>query len=218
MEVHMRLLKMLRVTQFLTCVAVVMLVMIAGFLYVQINTPRGGVPISIVTPTRDQINAAVVKLILAGRSGELYSFYAYEVGDPLKAALYVQSALDGTIPAPVNLVIAVGWWEGGHQAGGVDGPNLNGSYDVRPMGLNSKTYKQYSMADLQRVELNIPLGVAHLVGERQKWNVSWESAMASYNKGSPSGLDQRQIDYVAAVLRHEWELDRKFAARFPEMF
>ena len=171
---------------------------------------------AVVTPTRDQVNAAVVRLILAGRAGEVYSFYAYEVGDPLKAALYVQASLEGTIPAPVDLVISIGWYEGGHQLDIIDGPNQNGSYDVRPMGLNSFTYKRYSMAELQRVELNIPFGVAHLIGERQKWNVSWAAALASYNKGSIKGLDERQIDYVAAILRHEYELDRRFAARFPD--
>jgi hypothetical protein len=189
----------------------------AGLLYAILSQPKPANPWgAVVTPTRDQVNAAVVRLILAGRSGELYSFYAYEVGDPLRAALYVQASLEGTIPAPVNLVISVGWWEGGHRVGMIDGPNQNGSYDVRPMGLNSNTYRRYSMAELQRVEVNIPFGVAHLVGERQKWNVSWEAAAAAYNKGSPKGLDDRQIDYVAAILRHEWELDRRFAARFPD--
>jgi hypothetical protein len=187
-----------------------------GMLYAILAQPKLQTYGAVVTPTRDQVNAAVVRLILAGRAGEVYSFYAYEVGDPLKASLYVQAALEGTIPAPVDLVMAIGWWEGGHQVGGIDGPNLNGSYDVRPMGLNSKTYRQYSIAELQRVEINIPFGVTHLVNEKLKWKVSWEAAMASYNKGAPKGLDQNQVDYVAAVLRHEWELDRRFAARFPD--
>jgi hypothetical protein len=198
-------------------VLAVMLIVCCAEVYAILTRPQPRNPWAVVvTPSRDQVNAAVVRLILAGRAGELYSFYAYEVGDPLRAALYVQASLEGTIPAPVNLVISVGWWEGGHQVGGIDGPNENGSYDVRPMGLNSKTYRRYSMAELQRIEINIPFGVAHLVGERQKWNVSWEAAAASYNKGSPKGLDDKQIDYVATVLRHEWELDRRFAARFPD--
>lgn len=172
------------------------------------------------SPTRDQVNEAVVRLLLAGRASEVYNFYAYEVGDPLKASLYVQAALegDGVHPAPVDLSIAVGWWEGGHLTGMIDGPNANGSYDVRPMGLNTVTYKRYSLSDLERVEVNIPLGVAHLVEAKQRFGVSWESALAAYNKGSTKGLDQAQVDYVVRVLRHEWELDRRFAARFPEMF
>jgi hypothetical protein len=180
-------------------------------------------PISILvtqTPTRDEVNEAAARLILAGRASELYDFYAYEVGDPMKAALYVQAAMegDGVHPAPMDLVMAIGWWEGGHSLNRVDGPNANGSFDVRPMGLNTITYKKYSLADLQRVEVNIPFGVSHLVGDKERWRISWEAALASYNKGSPKGLDQSQIDYVVAILRHEWEIDRRFAARFPEMF
>lgn len=175
---------------------------------------------AIRTPTRQEINIAVVKLLLAGRGSELYAFYAYEVGDPLKASLYTQSALegDGVNPAPVNLIISIGWWEGGHVVDRIDGPNPNGTYDVRPMGLNTKSYRMYSVSDLKRMEVNIPKGVAHLVNERESWGISWEAALASYNKGSPKGLDADQIDYVSAILRHEWELDRKFAARFPDAF
>jgi hypothetical protein len=128
--------------------------------------------------------------------------------------LYTSAAI--TNHAPVNLVIAVGWFEGGHVVGRVDGPNKDGSYDVRPMALNTITYRIYSIAELSQVEFNIPQGVIHLVGERIKWGVSWETAMASYNHGRPDGLDSRQIDYVTSVLRHEWELDRRFAARFAD--
>jgi hypothetical protein len=180
-------------------------------------------PISILvtqTPTRDEVNEAAARLILAGRASELYDFYAYEVGDPMKAALYVQAAMegDGVHPAPIDLVMAIGWYEGGHALNRVDGPNMNGSFDVRPLGLNTYTYKQYSIAQLERVEVNIPFGVKHLVNEKERWNISWESALGSYNKGAPTGLDYRQIDYVVAILRHEFEIDRRFAARFPEMF
>jgi hypothetical protein len=204
-----------RITLLLSAILVIVLTATA-LLFASVYRRPAGPWAAIVTPTRDQVNAAVVRLILAGRAGEVYSFYAYEVGDPLKASLYVQASLEGTIPAPVDLVMSVGWYEGGHQVGRVDGPNENGSFDVRPMGLNTITYKKYSVSELQRIEVNIPFGVSHLVGERQKWGVSWDAAMASYNKGTPSGLDQRQIDYVAAILRHEWELDRRFAARFPD--
>lgn len=169
---------------------------------------------SVQTPTRNVINNAVARLIQAGRAQELYSFYAQDVGDPIKAMLYTSAAL--TNHAPVHLVIAVGWFEGGHVVGRVDGPNENGSFDVRPMGLNSITYKQYTIAELAKIEFNIPQGVVHLVSERIKWGVSWESAMASYNHGRPTDLDFRQIDYVTAILRHEWELDRRFAVRFAD--
>ena len=166
------------------------------------------------TPSRDAINNAVARLIQAGRAQEVYSFYAQDVGDPIRAMLYVSAAI--TNHAPVDLVVSVGWFEGGHIVGRVDGPNVDGSYDVRPMGLNSITYRNYTMAELQKIEFNIPQGVKHLVGERIKWEVSWESAMTAYNHGRPDGLDSRQIDYVTLVLRHEWELDRRFAARFAD--
>jgi len=212
------LMRTVRSIQILCSIIIILLVVGLAFVYVNLEKLTPNIVGAIMTPTREQVNLAVIKLILAGRAGEVYSFYAYEVGDPLKASLYIEAALEGTIRAPVDLVMAIGWWEGGHQVGGVDGPNQNGSYDARPMGLNSYTYKKYSMADLQRVEINIPFGVTHLVSEKQKWGVSWESALSSYNKGSPSGLDYRQIDYVASILRHEWEIDRKFAARFPDTF
>lgn len=171
------------------------------------------------TPERMQINEAVARLILAGRASEVYAFYAFEVGDPVRSALYVQAAIegDGKVPAPIDFVMSVGWWEGGHQLEKVDGPNENGSYDVRPMGLNSYTYKRYSISDLQRVEVNIPFGVVHLVGDFQKWG-SWENALVAYNTGGMKNVGADQVTYVVRVLRHEWELDRRFAARFPEMF
>lgn len=186
--------------------------LIAAFLYSASLHHNPDPTAQVQTPTRDAINNAVARLIQAGRAQELYSFYAMDVGDPIRAMLYTTAAI--TNHAPVNLVIAVGWFEGGHRVGLVDGPNVNGSYDVRPMGLNSITYRNYSMAELQKIEFNIPTGVVHLVAERIKWSVSWESAMASYNHGRPDGLDSRQIDYVTAVLRHEFELDRRFAIRF----
>jgi len=186
----------------------------AAMLYQVVERRNPDPTAAVQTPTRDGINAAVAGLIQAGRSQELYAFYAKDVGDPIKAMLYTSAALMNH--APVNLVIAVGWFEGGHVVGMVDGPNQNGSYDVRPMALNTYTYKQYSIAELARIEFNIPQGVAHLVGERIKWGVSWEAALSSYNKGRPTDLDFRQIDYVTAILRHEWELDRKFAARFAD--
>jgi len=172
------------------------------------------------TPTRMEINAAVAKLILAGQASRVYDFYAIEVGDPVRAALYIQAAQegDGVHPVPIDFAMSLGWYEGGHQIERMDGPNQNGSFDVRPMGLNTYTYKTYSVADLQRIEVNIPFGVQHLMDAKDRWDLSFEAAAAAYNKGAPTGLDQRQIDYVVALLRHEWELDRRFAAAFPEMF
>lgn len=167
---------------------------------------------AVQTPTRDEINAAVARLIQAGRAQEVYAFYARDVGDPIKAMLYTSAAI--TNHAPINLVIAVGWFEGGHLVGLITGPNKDGSRDVSPMGLNSISYKQYSLAELSQLEMNIPTGVVHLVGERIKWGVSWEGALSAYNKGRPSDLDFHQIDYVTAVLKHELELDRRFAIRF----
>ena len=206
---------------FLASACVVMLVVVAAFVYQGFEKiSQRTAAATWKTPTRMEINEAVVRLILAGRSSEVYNFYAFEVGDPLKASLYVEAAIegDGTHPAPIDLIMALGYWEGGHALGKIDGPNQNGSYDVRPLGLNTYTYKRYSLADLQREEVNIPFGVTHLVNDKIKWGISWESALSAYNKGSPEGLDQRQVDYVAAVLRHEYEIDRRFAARFPEMF
>jgi hypothetical protein len=195
-----------------TAVVVSAAVLLYG--YLSQPKPAPTVLVMVATPTREQVNAAVARLISAGRANELYAFYAQEVGDPTRAMLYTSSAL--IKGAPVDLVISVGWWEGGHQVGGVDGPNQNGSFDVRPMGLNTYTYRTYTIAELKQVQLNISQGVDGLASARVKWGVSWEAAMASYNHGQPTGLDQRQVDYVTAVLRHEWELDRKFAARFPD--
>ena len=187
---------------------------IAAFLYVGTLRHDPDPTAQVQTPTRYAINNAVARLVQAGRAQEVYSFYAQDVGDPIKAMLYTNAAI--TNRAPVNLVISVGWYEGGHLVGLVTGPNKNGSVDVSPMGLNSISYRQYSIAELAKLEMNIPMGVVHLVGERIKWGVSWESAMAAYNKGRPDGLDYRQIDYVTFVLRHEWELDRRFASRFAD--
>ncbi len=198
---------------------VVMLLVVAAFVYRGFEaTAQRTAAATWRTPTRDEINTAVVRLLLSGRASEVYDFYAYEVGDPLKAALYIQASIEGSVPAPIDLIMAIGWWEGGHVVGKIDGPNANNSYDVRPMGLNTYTYRRYSIAELSRVEVNIPFGVAHLLEDKARWRLSWEAATAAYNKGSPQGLDQNQVDYVATILRHEWELDRRFAARFPEMF
>lgn len=190
------------------------ILLIATFLYIGTLRHNPDPTAAVQTPSRDAINNAAARLIQAGRAQELYSFYAQDVGDPIRAMLYTSAAI--TNHAPINFVIAVGWYEGGHIVGRVDGPNENGSYDVRPMALNTMTYKNYSLSELQAIEFNIPRGVVHLVGERIRWNVSWEAAMASYNRGRPTDLDYRQIDYVTAILRHEWELDRRFAARFPD--
>jgi hypothetical protein len=190
------------------------IILIASALYDILSHHNPDPTVMVQTPTRDEINNAVARLIQAGRSQEVYSFYAQDVGDPIRAMLYVSAAL--TNHAPIHLVMSVGWYEGGHIVGKVDGPNENGSFDVRPMGLNSITYKQYSLTELAKIEFNIPQGVIHLVAERVKWGVTWESAMAVYNKGRPDGLDSRQIDYVTFVLRHEWQLDRRFAVRFAD--
>jgi hypothetical protein len=129
--------------------------------------------------------------------------------------LYVSAAL--IRGAPINLIISVGWYEGGHQIGRVGAPNENGSVDVYPMALNSYTYKAYSLEELKRVEFNISEGVYHMVNDKEKYGISWNASLASYNHGSPKGLDERQVDYVAAVIRHEIELDRKFAVRFADV-
>ena len=209
----MRWLKALTI---LSSVAVALCLLIAAELYGLADRKDRTVTTYVGSVGRDQVNAAVCRLIMAGRATELYSFYAQEVGDPTRAMLYTSSAL--IQGAPVDLVIAIGWYEGGHQIGIVDGPNRDGSYDVRPMALNTFTYQTYTVEELKQVEFNIAAGVGHLAGDRAKWQVSWEAALASYNKGSPRGLDQAQVDYVAAVLRHEWGLDRRFAERFPDMF
>lgn len=207
-------LRLIRSTAVLVSVAVVLMALVAAMLFQDLSSRRPAWQAEVPTPTRAQINAAVARLISAGRSAELYSFYAQEVGDPTRAMLYTASAL--ITGAPVDLVIAKDWWEGGHQVGTLTGPNLNGSYDVNPAGLNTYTYKAYTLAELKQVQLNISQGVEGLAEQRARWGVSWEAALGAYNHGSPSGLDQRQIDYVTAVLRHEWELDRRFAARFPD--
>jgi Transglycosylase SLT domain len=196
--------------------AVVIVLSLTGFayLYNKIETERPSTSNAIPTPSREQVNGAVARLILAGRSTELYSFYAQEVGDPTRSMLYVAAAL--IRGAPVDLIVSVGWWEGGHQINKIGPRNENGSVDVYPMSLNSFTYKAYSIDELKRVEFNISEGVYHLCNNREKFNCSWESAMAAYNHGTVVGLDQRQVDYVAAVLRHEIELDRKFAVRFAD--
>ena len=206
----------IRIPHTLMLSVIIAMVTICAVLLLDLRDRHSPDPTAAVqTPTRDEINAAVGRLVQAGRAQELYAFYAQDVGDPIKAMLYTSAAI--TNHAPVNLVISVGWFEGGHLVGLVTG-NTNGSVDVSPMGLNSISYRQYSVAELSRLEFNIPQGVVHLVSERQRWAVSWETAMASYNHGRPDGLDARQIDYVTAVLRHEWELDRRFAARFPDLF
>lgn len=205
--------RILLILSILTVLAIVAGVAVYADFQARAITPSHPPWADVPTPNEEQIQAACARLISAGRASELYAFYAQEVGDPTRAMLYVSSAL--IKGAPVNRVISIGWWEGGHKPG-VGVPNLNGSVDVYPMGLNSYTYRTYTVAELKALELNISQGVDHLVNERAKWGVSWDAAMASYNKGSPTGLDQRQVDYVAAVLRHQWELDRRFAARFPD--
>jgi len=185
-----------------------------GYLYSRIEGRAVISTNAITTPTRKKINSAVARLIVEGRSSEVYAFYAQEVGDPLKASLYVESAFEAHVP--IDMIMACGWYEGGHQIAMVDGPNVNGSFDVRPMGLNTYTYKMYSLGELEQMEFNIPMGAQHMADAQKKFQSTWETAMAIYNHGSPTGLDQRQIDYVVAVIRHEWELDRRFAVRFPD--
>ena len=172
-----------------------------GYLYSRIEGRAVIGTNAITTPTREKINSAVARLIVEGRSSEVYAFYAQEVGDPLKASLYVESAFEDHVP--IDMIMACGWYEGGHQIGKVDGPNVNGSFDVRPMGLNTYTYKMYSLGELEQMEFNIPMGAQHMADAQKKYQSTWETAMAIYNHGSPTGLDQRQIEYVAAVIRHE---------------
>jgi hypothetical protein len=173
-------------------------------------------------PTRFEINDAVAKLITVGRGGEVFAFYAMEVGDPLKASLYVMGALQAGVP--VDEYISQGWWEGGHQVGTLAGPNPNGSYDALPAGLNTFAYRQYTAAELREMQFNIPEGAAHLRRDfqalRDKVNddTRWDVALVRYNKGSVESVGTDQIRYVARILRHEWELDRRFAMRFPEAF
>lgn len=194
----------------------------AAVLVQQAQARPVGASVLVDTPSRFEINLAVARLLAAGRSHDVFAFYAMEVGDPLKAALYVTSALESSVP--VNLRISQGWWEGGHKVGILAGPNPNGSYDALPSGLNSLTYQAVSLTDLKRVEFNIPEGAAHLRRDFAALDgivnndARWEAALARYNKGKVTGLDQDQVRYVALVLRHEWELDRRFAARFPEAF
>jgi hypothetical protein len=214
--------RMIRSTLLITCVAVVLMVCVAAFLFRQSQARPAGTSALIDTPTRSEVNIAVARLIAAGRAGDVYAFYAMEVGDPLKASFYVLSALASDVP--VDLRISQGWWEGGHQVGVLVGPNQNGSYDASPSGLNSITYQAVSLSELTSMEFNIPQGAAHLrdsyrsLGGVVNDDARWETALAVYNKGSPRGLDQNQVRYVAKILRHEWELDRRFAARFPEAF
>jgi hypothetical protein len=194
------------------CVAVLLTVgaLVFGAYTGRPNLPANAVP----TPTAEQINGAVARLIASGRASEVFAFYAMEVGDPIKASLYVYAALTNGVP--IDKLMSVGWYEGGYQTNLVDGPNVNGSYDVRPQGLNTLTYKMYTVAELKMLEYNIPLSAQHLAEKKAEWNVSWAGAMTVYNHGSPTNLDQRQVEYVAKTLRHEWELDRRFAARFPD--
>jgi hypothetical protein len=206
--------KWLKTILLLQAFAVVALITVGALVY-SAFTSRPNLPANVIpTPTAEQINGAVARLIASGRASDLYSFYAMEVGDPIKASLYIYAALTNGVP--VDKIMSVGWYEGGYKINIVDGPNENGSYDVRPQGLNTMTYKMYTVAELKMLEHNIPLSGQHLADSNDKWNVSWEGALTVYNHGTPTNLDQRQIDYVSAVLRHEWELDRRFVARFPD--
>ena len=170
---------------------------------------------AIQTPTREQIQRAIVRLVQAGRASELYAFYTQDDPgmDPVRAELYVNMALAKHLP--VNLVVSVGWWEGGHMVGIADGPNPNGTMDFRPIGLNSAVYKYRTPAELAQVENNINWGTDHMVDDRERMH-SWEGMLALYNHGSTAGFDERHILYVAVILRHEWELDRRFAVRFAD--
>jgi hypothetical protein len=210
----MKMIKPYAILTLLLSVILAVVVCIGVMVYADLNSRPVVEKYEMPTPTRTQINATVARLIGSGRSEELYAFYASEVGDPTRAWLYTASAL--VQGAPVNLVISQAWWEGG-RVGKIDGPNRNGSFDFEPMGLNSETYSQFTAAELRRLEVNIPTGIAHLMGEKEKWGVSLEAALASYNHGSPSGLDYHQIDYVTAIIRHEVELDRRFACRFDDV-
>lgn len=172
-------------------------------------------------PTRFEVNDAAVRLIQSGRASELYAFYADDSQDPIRAFLYGSSAI--TKHVPLNMAEAIGWWEGGHQTG-VGPVNQNGSVDVLPMGLNNRVYKEYTQTELRQLEFNIPQGVQHLLEAFGSLygvvndDSRWEAALAQYNKGNVVNLNVNQIRYVAQVLKHEWDLDRRFAARFPEMF
>lgn len=188
---------------------------LSAFAYYQSTIRAPDNQFAIRTPKREEIQGAIVRLVQAGRAAELYSFYAEDGMDPIRAQFYVTMALAKHLP--VSLVISVGWWEGGHMVGMADGPNVDGSYDARPGGVNSYTFKMYTLAQLEQVELNITLETQHLADSRSRMN-TYEGALALYNHGSATNFDERHITYVASILRHEWELDRRFAARFADAF
>ena len=148
--------RLIRIPHTLMLSVIIAMVTLCAVLLLDLRDRHSPDPTAAVqTPTRDEINAAVGRLVQAGRAQELYAFYAQDVGDPIKAMLYTSAAI--TNHAPVNLVISVGWFEGGHLVGLVTG-NTNGSVDVSPMGLNSISYRKYSVAQLSRLEFNIPQG------------------------------------------------------------
>ena len=100
--------------------------------------------------------------------------------------------------------------------GRVDGPNKDGSFDVRPMALNTITYRIYTLTELATGRVQHPARRGPSGGGAREVGCVPGDGYGVHNHGRPDGLDQRQIDYVTAVLRHEWELDRRFAARFAD--
>ena len=197
-------------------IACVFCVVTAAFVYSELETTRAALEkaASIQSaPTREQIQVAVIRLLQAGRASELYAFYAQEVGDPVRAELYIAMAV--VKHEPVDLVISLGWWEGGHMVGKTDGPNTDGSVDYRPMGVNSFTYRNYTPEELQQVETNINLATNHLYDDRIQ-TPSWEAALARYNSGRADVFSPLSIEYVYEITKHEWDLDRRFAARFAD--
>jgi len=94
--------------------------------------------------------------------------------------------------------------------------NADGSRDIGEMGCNTKTFSAYTISDLQRPEVNIPLGVG-LLAQKRKGALTWEGAVVAYNHGSTDGADERHIIHLMAVVNYERELDRRFGLRFADV-
>ena len=154
---------------------------------------------------RKEVNREIEKELNSGKAEKIIAIYAEITNDPGLAQIIMNYSIIYDIPT--SLLFAIISTESDFNPRAVN-KNSNRTYDYGLMSLNSRTFKDYSKAQLLEIETNLRLGCEFLVKLKKRYK-TWGEAVIHYNGLYTKGAGS----YMVKVMERERQYERLFNER-----
>lgn len=169
--------------------------------------------IHVVGISRMQVNSLISK------DKSLVNVYGEILKDKEYVGVIIKEAIERKIP--VNLALAIAWWESDFKKNAINKNVKNGevvSVDRGIFQLNSKSFPKLDIDDFYNPYKNINTGLDYIKYLYNRFD-SWESVILAYNWGegnvaSDAKPTYKAIFYFGKITEKERILDVEFTKKF----